>query len=139
MGQHDAYGKHLMALVGGTSYSDWGSSLEVDFGAGEPGRIDGTIGGQIAVEIESRVSKQVRGAVLDLVLHPYEKKLLILMPVHMTNPVATRDQCRNILARLLKASTFEVVLISGSGDQPNEAVDLDLIREALRNLGWPAV
>jgi hypothetical protein len=39
-------------------------------------RIDGTVAGMVAVEIKSRVPKQVRGALLDLIMHSFTKKLL---------------------------------------------------------------
>ena len=46
--------------------AQYGPTLEIDYGAGQAARIDGTVGDSIAVELESRVSKQVRGAVMDL-------------------------------------------------------------------------
>ena len=49
-----------MTLVCGSDYIDRGPSLEVDLGAGTPGRIDGTIENEIAVEIESRGSGTLR-------------------------------------------------------------------------------
>ena len=69
MGQHDNYGKRLLARVAGSAFEQYGASLVVNYGAGGGGRIDGVVGGSIAVEVESRVSKQIRGAVLDLICH----------------------------------------------------------------------
>jgi hypothetical protein len=40
------------------------------------GFVDATVGDQIAIEVESRVAKQVRGAVLKPLVHRYPKKLL---------------------------------------------------------------
>src|SRR5438876_10010428 len=114
MASHDDYGKRVMREAVGSAFTDWGSSLEIDYGAGGPARIDGTIGRTIAVEVESRVSKQVRGAVLDLICHRYPKKLLLLLPVHMNNPVVTADQCRFIFAKFLDSEDFRVVLLTGS-------------------------
>ncbi len=37
---------------------------------------------QVAVEIESRQEKQIRGAIVDLLLHPAPKKLLIIVLAH---------------------------------------------------------
>ena len=67
--------------------------MGINYGTAQPASVDATVGGDIAVEVESRVSKQVRGAVLDLMCHPYPKKLLILLPVHMSNPETTAQQC----------------------------------------------
>jgi len=135
MGQHDRYGKRLMRAMCGGMFTDYGPRIEVQLGAGAPRRIDGAVGDQIAVEIDSRVSKQIRGALIDLVLHSYAKKLLILVPVHMTDPVVTRDQCRYVLARLLEPGAFEIVVLSGTGDRPEESIDSGLIRVGLGRLG----
>jgi len=59
VGSHDAYGKQVLRAAVGAAFVDWGSSLEVSYGAGRPGRIDGTVAGAIAIEVESRTSKQV--------------------------------------------------------------------------------
>ena len=96
MGSHDAYGKEILRKVTNGTLNQDGSALEIDYGTRFPARIDGTAGGYIAIEVESRTAKQVRGAVLDLICHPYPKKLLILLPVHMSNPVEIAEQCRNI-------------------------------------------
>jgi len=114
-----------------------GPSVQVDFGAGQPGRIDGVLGGEIAIEMESRTSKQIRGAILDLIWHPYPKKLLILLPVHMSNPEVAVKQSENILARFLPRSNFRVVLLRGSGDKPSLLDhDTSLLADALAQLGY---
>ena len=51
-------------------------SFGPDAGTGE---VDGTIDGRIAVEIGVGSPKQIRASVLDLVLHPYPLKLLVLV------------------------------------------------------------
>jgi hypothetical protein len=89
MGQHDRYGKRLMALACGADFCDFGTSRDVFLCAGQPGRIDGVVADRIAVELESRVSKQGRGALMDLVLHPCPGKFLAMMPVHMSDPEIT--------------------------------------------------
>ena len=74
-----------MRQIFGADYSDT-SGVWIDYGNGAARRkIDGTITGQIAVEIETRTDKQIRGAVLDLICHPFPQKLLIIVPIHMTN------------------------------------------------------
>lgn len=109
MAGHDDYGKHLLMQTAGDAAEQYGSSLEVDYGAGQPARIDGTVGKMVAVEFESRVSKQVRGAVLDFICHPYPKKLLALLPVHISDPTVTAVQCRNILRRFCPPESFRVL------------------------------
>lgn len=89
----------------------------------------------MAVEVESRVSKQVRGAVLDLVCHQYPKKLLVLLPVHMNNVEITADQCRSIFRRFVAPENFKVVVLSGDGEIPRLEEDAVRVREALRALG----
>lgn len=74
MAQHDDYGKKLLRGIAGSSYESYGPAITVDYGAGRGAQIDGVVDGKIAVEIESRVSKQIRGAVLDLICHHCAKK-----------------------------------------------------------------
>ena len=100
------------------------------------GQIDGVVDGVIAVEVESRVAKQIRGAVLDLICHSCAKKLLIILPVHASNPTVTAAQCRNILVRFVSDDNFRVVVAEGSGDNERLAEDAILIRVALQELGF---
>jgi hypothetical protein len=62
-----------MRQVVGPAFQYWGPSVEVDYESGRPARIDVTAKGQVAMEIESRVAKQVRSALLDLICHRYSK------------------------------------------------------------------
>ena len=129
-----------MRAAVGNAYTDSGASVEIDYGAGQPARIDGTVAGVIAVEIESRVSKQIRGAVLDLICHSYTKKLLVLLPVHMSDPGVAMKQCEHILLRFLKRSDFRVVLLTGSGDYHRLEPDKECVLQAVHELGYdPAV
>jgi len=136
MGSHDDYGKQLLRAVADGDYEQYGSAVEVDYGAGQPARIDGAIAGKVAVEIESRTSKQVRGAVLDLICHRYPKKLLVLLPVHMSNPNIAAEQCAAAMARFLDEKDFEVIVLSGHGDDPNFEADSAIVRNALVRLGY---
>jgi hypothetical protein len=88
----------------------------------------------IAVEIEARVAKQVRGAVLDLICHAYPQKLLVLLSVHALNPALTAEQCRFILKRFVDPDNFRVVVLSGTGVNPLLERDAELVREALSEL-----
>lgn len=137
MGDHDSYGKKIVRQAAGLTCSTGGPSVQVNYGAGRGATIDATIGSSIAVEIESRVSKQVRGAVLDLLCHSNPKKLLILLPVHMSNPGTTAEQCRTALGRFLEAQDFRVVVLQGSGwHSHHEDTDVLKVQEALNELGW---
>ena len=82
MGAHEEYGKEILrkATKGAVELS--GPSVEIDYGTESPARIDGAYKERIAIELETRTGKQVRGAVLDLICHPHPKKLLVCMPVY---------------------------------------------------------
>src|SRR2546426_7798837 len=72
-GDHDGYGKAVLRDVAGTAFDEFGSARRFTFGNCRGwGDIDGVVADDIAVEIESRNSKQVRGAVLDLMWHRSE-------------------------------------------------------------------
>ena len=136
MGSHDKYGKDVLRAAAGKAFLDRGASVKVDFGTGHPARIDGTVSGTIAVEVESRTSKQVRGAVLDLLLHSYPKKLLVLVPMHMSDCVVCAEQCRYALGRYVDNECFRVLILHGTGRCPSRAKDLRSVREALKELGF---
>ena len=128
---YDSIVKDWLREIFGRGYST-SSGVGIDFGTGCPrARIDGTIAGRIAVEIESRVDKQIRGALLDLICHPLSQKLLIILPIHMTDAARTTVMCRNILARFLPANSFRVVLFA-------RETFVEDIREAASELGWNA-
>ena len=86
------------------------------------------------MEIESRTGKQIRGAVLDLMMHPYPKKLLMLIPEHMNSVVKTKVQCDHILDRYLNPDDFEVVVLNGTGGRPNLESDVLEVGRALTRL-----
>lgn len=134
MGSHDDYGKQV--LIGATdgACEFYSTDVEINYGAGLPARIDGAINGTIAVEVESRTSKQIRGAVLDLIFHPYPKKLLILLPVHMSNLEIAAKQCRFAMRRFVQDHDYEVIVLTGHGSEPRLAADVDLVRSAIRKL-----
>jgi hypothetical protein len=139
VGSHDEYGKKVLLLATKGAAELNGPSVEVDLGAGFPARIDGTVGGNIAVEVESRTPKQVRGAILDLMCHPYPKKLLLILPVHMAKPDVTPKQSDKILARFLSIESYHVLLLTGSGDDPRENQDARLVSAALAKLGHHSI
>ena len=105
--QHDNYGKRVLQNAAGEAFQQYGPSVEIQYGAGGPARIDGMAAGRVAVDVESGTGKQVRGTVLDLIYHPFGKKLLLILPVHVHNPEATATQCENILRSFLSPRTSE--------------------------------
>ena len=133
MGTHGRYGDDVLHRAVGPLFRNFGGTVEIDLGPGKA-RIDGTIGNRVAIEIESRTSKQVRGAVLDLILHPFPKKLLILEPVHMDAQM-TAIQCEFILGKFVRQEDFRVVVFAGSGKSNCLERDVASILSALRDLG----
>ena len=130
---HGEYGKRVLheATEGRAVFN--GPSVEIVYGAGPPARVDATVG-DIAVEIESRVSKQVRGAVLDLICHPYPKKLLVLLPDHITSRGLAAEQCRIILKRFCPDGFFRVLVLKGSGSNPQLNEDAAIMAAVLADL-----
>jgi hypothetical protein len=128
---HDSYGRRVMRAAFGNRYREM-YTTEISYGAGRPARIDGTVDQNIAVEVESRVSKQVRGAVLDLLCHAYPKKLLVLLPVHMSDITTTARQCEFIFARFLDRESYRVVKLTGCGSKPCFESDVALLQSELK-------
>jgi hypothetical protein len=133
MGKHDAYGKRLVRRAAGVENVHSGVLSRVDLGGAGYAHIDCTICQQIAVEVESRTSKQVRGAVLDLIVHPYRKKLLLLLPAHM-NAAKTKIQCEFLLSRCIAQQDFRVVACDGTGTSPKHASDTKKVKRAIEEL-----
>jgi hypothetical protein len=132
---HDSYGKRLLKAVVGERFVPRGRETRVDFG-GVTGSIDGVVKDCCAVEIESRVAKQVRGALVDLLEHHLSKKLLVLIPVHMYNAEAKAKHCKYILEKYAsKGAVVKVVLLKGTGKAPRDSEDKQLLRQALEELG----
>ena len=133
---HDEYGKRLLSRATNGAVEQYGRAVEIDHGMGGFCRIDGALNDEVAIEVESRTSKQVRGAILDLLCHAYPKKLLVLLPVHM-NSQSTRRQAEAILRKFSSTGSFGVVVTEGHGAEPREEDDIEVIREALAELGVP--
>lgn len=126
---HDAYGKRILRHATSDAVELLGPPVEIDYGTSHPARIDGAIG-DVAIELEARVGKQVRGAILDLICHPLPKKLLVIMPVEHVGK-AVPEQCRNVLARFVPESDFEVVVLKGHGHDERPREDAKIIADAL--------
>ena len=131
---HDEYGKSVLREAAGKALADYGPAVEVDYGTRIPARIDGVVA-DVAIEVESRTSKQVRGAILDLLFHRSQKKLLVLLPVHMSNPQLCARQCEFALRRFIAPNNFRVVVLRGHGHARQLEADATLIRSALSDLG----
>lgn len=132
MGSHDDYGKMLLRLADDSVDVD-GPSRTVTLGRGYA-QIDGVLRGQVAIEVESRTSKQIRGAILDLLVHGAPKKLLILIPKHMHSPERCREDCAAILGRFVAREHYRVILLRGTGDVPALETDVPIVRQALTEL-----
>jgi len=137
MGQHADYGRMLLAAIAKDRFTDDRQFTKVEYLGGTSAFIDGVIKPDCAVEIESRVDKQVRGALIDLLSHPYPKKLLILIPAHMNNPKKSKEQCEGILNNFKKHADDQatVVLLKGTGDNREPKEDEELLKVALSKLG----
>ena len=132
MGSHDKYGKKLIQKATEDLAKLSGPSVEINYGCGQPARIDATYK-NIAIEIESRTSKQVRGAVLDLICHEYSNKLLVIIPAHMNNPENTAGQCLNILKRFCPEHCVKVLILEGTGDDEIFETDIKLLKHSIQS------
>ena len=129
----DGFAKQILRDVFGNDYRSAEGAI-VDYGPNAArGVIDGTISGQIAVEVESRNNKQIRGALMDLICHAFERKLLIVIPANVPNPSQTMAMCRAILGRFVSADRYRVVVM-----QPSGRIEefIEAIRRAATELGW---
>ena len=112
MGIHENYGKDILRRAS-KGKAEWaGPTVEIDYGTPYAAKVDGTFHKCVAIEIESRVNKQVRGAVLDLICHRYPKKLILLLPAYI-NINTCPLECRNILERFVDEKDFQVVVLCG--------------------------
>ena len=107
-------------------------TIRYDLGAASS-LIDCVVGDRIAVEIESGNPKRIRGAVLDLLWHPYPAKLLIIVDGQQNNAQETAQQCRAILGRELPSDLFRVIVINGVMSLEADAL---IVRQSLTDLGW---
>ena len=129
---HDAYGKKILRQATSDAVELLGPAVQIDYGTSHPARIDGAVG-DVAIELEARVGKQVRGAVLDLICHPLPKKLLVIMPVEHVGK-AVPEQCKNVLARFVRKGHFQVVVLKGHGHDEKPREDVEIVADALSEL-----
>ena len=147
MGIHDEYGKKILTRVTG-QHPSWLNrperTLKYPHG-GMTAELDGVIGEDCVVEIEGLNEKQIRGGILDLVFHPYPKKLLVTIPANLSKNKRREDiqlTCQNLLDDLIRAhcpNAFgRVVMLHGTGKKQEEFFDEDckLVQQSLSLLGW---
>lgn len=136
MGIHDVYGKKVIERAAGPGFDGSRAACRVAYpGPDHQGAfVDGTAYGIVAIEVESRTNKQVRGALLDLIMHDHPKKLLVLIKAYSTS--AIEDQCRHALGRYCPAGSHAVTTIDGSGfdSEGHMAKDVETVRTALQAL-----
>jgi hypothetical protein len=131
MNELDTFGKDLMRRATGDLFLDSESAVTFELGPGAGNAtIDGTIADIVAVKIESRLPEQVRGGLVDLMLHPCTKKLLVLLPVFLGNPTTAVAHAEVILGRFLEPNTFRVVYATN-----DVLASILAIRSALADLG----
>lgn len=132
---HDAYGKSVVR----TAAAHVGVSFQ-EYGTGHPitsrmnCSIDAVVAGKIAVEIESRTPKQVRGAVLDVFWHPAPLKLIILLPAYVGNAKNTVEMCECLAERLYPSVPFRCLALSGKGDNHQIEADTALVANVIKEM-----
>lgn len=131
--RHDEYGKQVLRRASNGLAQLEGPSVEIDYGCGGRCRIDGTVASLIAVEVEARTGKQVRGALVDLRWHPFPKKLLLLLPGNMNLQIEV-PRCRIILCQDFAPNHVRVVGLHGNGNSPDFERDVSLVSIAVRKL-----
>ena len=135
MGQHDKYGKELFKSLVNDDFVSTGDDIVVKYeNNGITAKIDGVIKSlDCAVEIESRVNKQIRGAIVDLLSHPRKNKLLVLIPASIKDPKQTKKHCLHILKQFKKEDDkCAVVILKGTGDIKKDKKDKKRIKKTLK-------
>ncbi len=105
---------------------------EVMYGPALVDKIDATFR-DVAIEAAPDESKKVSGALLNLICHPYPRKLLILLPPHKACG-SSAGMSEAILSRLCRAGSYRVVLLNGGGEAAHFAGDAAIVAAALRAL-----
>jgi hypothetical protein len=119
-GGHDRYGKQMLNLackLAGRSMA--AGNCRVVY-AGETASIDACIDSLIAVEVESRTGKQIRGAILDLIHHTAPAKLLVIQPV-WNQGQKTAEMAGDILGRHFERERFRVVVLGTARDLEDDS------------------
>jgi hypothetical protein len=141
---HDEYGKRLFASILLRRWDDWSHERWVEM-AGVRAVLDGVVRSEdltrveCAVEIEAKIYKQIRGALLDLAWHPAPRKMLvvILAQSQLGNASKARNHLEFCWQKLTQGSDapFVLVILEGTGLMPADETDRLLLTRALRSLG----
>ena len=86
----------------------------------------------LVIEIESRTAKQIRGAIMDLLLSPQKKKLLIVRP-NGDDVAGKKTHFEAVLAARLRSDESSAVVLLAKEADPS--ADQDAIRQGLAQLG----
>jgi hypothetical protein len=143
LGIPDDYGKRLLASILGKRWVTRGNGRSVEM-AGVRAALDGIILSEdsarveCAVEIEAKIYKQIRGAILDLAWHSAPRKMLVMIPAQPQ--LGTEEKARAHLMYVWQKLTtranvpFELVVLSGTGTTPMDDDDRLLLTDALKKL-----
>lgn len=141
---HDEYGKGLFRPLLGDRWSslDFARSVQEE---GVRADLDGIIrraddkSVECTVEIEARVYKQIRGAMVDLSLHPAPQKLLVVIKAQpqLGDTPRIMRHCTYIWQQVAGTNRgeFEMAVLEGTGLNPNTEFDLKLLKDTLQKLG----
>lgn len=105
-------------------------SFGPDAGTGE---VSGTLDGDIAVQIAAGSYRQIRGGLLDLIWHPYEVKLLVLVDTPKHAAGKSVRQGASIMNRA--GVQGGVVRLAGIPQKPRVDVDLLAVQAFVDGLG----
>ena len=143
MGRHDDYGKRLFSQLLGGRWSASSDYRRVDEG-GVRADLDGVIWSSdsdsvcCAVEIEAKIYKQIRGAIVDLAIHTAPKKLLVILnnaQPQLGSEDKTLTHCNYVWKQIGKGhGTFRAVCLLGTGYNPELEEDLARLSAALADL-----
>lgn len=135
LGVHDSYGKRVLreaCYLAGDRIACSGHSHAICDGINC--NLDAFLESGIAVEIESRVDKQVRGAMLDLLIHSATAKLMVLIPAHMSSSIKTKEMCEAIATTLAPAASFLCCVLTGTGHSESLGPDSRTVADAIIDL-----
>lgn len=91
------------------------------------GKVDGTIEGNIAVQVAAGSQKQIRGDLLDLMWHPLRLKLLVLVDSQQHGAATSVRQAATVMAS--SELHGAVVRLAGTPSEPFVDVDLLAVKE----------
>ena len=140
----DEYGKQLLAEVSDGEFQHWHNRADRSIvypPGGMTAEVDGVIDPDIAVEISAVNEKQLRAAILDLAMHPFPRKLLIVNLGGWTNKrrdaQTLQATCELLLQRLASLqsslSTRCVVAVVSGVDREKDAASLRACLRMVKN------